>query len=198
MEKYTLHEKLREYIEQTICRKLCTPKDFEYLAMRITATTKHYISPTTLKRFWSYIDKDKNNNPRLFTLNVLSEFIGYKDWYSFCNTSSFNGIANSDFINFKTIKTSSLMIKDQIRLFWKPNRCVMINYLGQDMFVVESSINSKLQVDDIFICTQFIENQPLVLTNLIRSGMPLTNYVCGKIDGIKFEVIHKSIHKGGK
>ena len=60
-----------------------TPKDFEFLSEQIFDSLHQHISPTTLKRLWGYLPEP--SEPRLSTLNLLSEFIGYDSWDAFCN-----------------------------------------------------------------------------------------------------------------
>ena len=58
--------------------------------------------------------------------------------------------------------------------------------MGDDMFEVVESVNSKLLIGDRFCCSCFIDNEPLYLTRLVRDGMVLGAYVCGQKGGIKF------------
>lgn len=58
--------------------------------------------------------------------------------------------------------------------------------MGEDMFVVEESTNSKLQVGDRFCCGVFLENEALYLRRLTRGEEVLGAYICGKDNGIKY------------
>ena len=57
------------------------------------------------------------------------------------------------------------------------------------MFKVLESRNSKLSVNDTFICERVVENQPLILSNLIHEGGDPVNYICGKKGGVKYLII---------
>ena len=63
-----------------------TPKDFDYLSEQIFAKVHQTVSPTTLKRMWGYLSETAA--PRLSTLNILSQFIGYDNWDAFCKSES--------------------------------------------------------------------------------------------------------------
>lgn len=187
--KTRLHySKLRQAVEKTACRKIATPRDFDFLAIRIADITGARVSPTTLKRFWGYIPNESNKTPREYTLNILALFVGYKDYDAFCKNIDESPGTESDFLNNKSINTSQLNIGDSVKIMWSPNRTVVIKYLGQDMYHVTESINSKLQVGDTFHCKGFIENEPLTLFSLHREGKVPTNYVCGRNNGIRFKV----------
>ena len=79
-----------------------------------------------------------------------------------------------------------------IKLNWLPDRCITIEYIGLCMFKVLESKNSKLSKGDTFICERFVENSPLMLSNLIHDNSNPVNYICGKRNGIKYQLITKA------
>lgn len=181
-----VYESLRKAVEMTIGRNMHTPRDFDYLSMCIYDRTKDTISAMTLKRFWGYLGKKNIRQPRLDTLNILSQLIGYTDWESFLHHSSQNNLIESDFILNNQMYTNSLKVGTEIRIKWNPNRSILIRYEGHELFTILESINSKLCKKDTFHCGQFIENEPLFLSCLIHKGSAPCNYVCGKENGIKY------------
>jgi len=74
--------RLRQAVEETACRKILTPKDFDYLSELIKERLGERVSASTLKRIWGYITS--SGMPRHSTLDVLAQFVGKKDWDSFC------------------------------------------------------------------------------------------------------------------
>ena len=64
-----------------------TPRDFDWLSGLIDGRISVRISPTTLKRTWSYLKNP--SNPSAWTLDALAQFAGYKDFESY--TSATNG-----------------------------------------------------------------------------------------------------------
>ncbi len=184
-------QKLREYVENAAGVKVCTPKDFEALTQKIFNETGSLLSPTTLKRLWGYLHEKEQKMPRLSTLNILSKYIGYMDFSTFCKFQDINGECESDFLTNNCLHTKSLLKGDKVRLMWQPDRCVTIQYIGLNMFKVMESRNSKLSTDDIFICERIIENQPLLLSNLIHENGDPVNYICGKKGGVKYLLMTK-------
>lgn len=183
------YEKLRSAVEKRINKKMATPRDFEYLAMRLLDCQKTYISSMSLKRFWGYLGKDNVTVPRQSTLNLLSQFAGYTDWKAFCASSSGNAEVQSEFILSDTIYATSIEIGAVVRLVWNPDRMVMAVYQGHDQFKVLQSENSKLSVGDTFCCGQFVSGEPLYLNRLIHEGGAPMNYVCGKEDGVQISLV---------
>lgn len=181
-----LYDKLKAEVERCVERRMLTPRDFEYLAMKVFDATRQYISATTLKRFWGYLGQVK---PRMQTLDVLSMMVGYISWASFCDSLGNDMLVDSNFVFSNNILASMLSEGALVRLYWKPDRCVMVRYNGGEQFEVLESKNSKLSVGDTFFCAQIIENEPLFLRGLVHEGGTSSNYVCGKMGGVKFKIV---------
>ncbi len=79
-------EQLRQAVEQTIGRKMVSPKDFNFLSEDIYERLHQNISTSTLKRVWGYVQQYATI--RRSTLNLLSQYVGYDDWEQFCSTAS--------------------------------------------------------------------------------------------------------------
>ena len=180
-----MYESLHGAVEKRVGRAMSTPRDFDLLSASISEATRVYISPTTLKRFWGYLTENKDYRPRRFTLDLLSMYVGYKDWDSYCKSSSACPGVNSDFVKSPTIYATSLALGDKLKLMWNPDRCVTVSYMGEDMFEVVDSVNSKLQSGDRFCCGCFMDSESLYLSRLVRNGKVLGAYVCGQDGGIK-------------
>jgi hypothetical protein len=76
-------QQLRQGVEEAIDTKMRTPKDFDTLSETIYQKTHKRVSSSTLKRFWGYLSSV--TVPRLSTLDILAQFIGYTDYESFCH-----------------------------------------------------------------------------------------------------------------
>mgnify|MGYP003318672969 CR=1 FL=1 len=73
-------------VEKKYGRRIATTTDFESLSVVIEHTIGELISSSTLKRLWGYVSL--NPTPRIATLDVLSRFVGHKDFRSFCSCRS--------------------------------------------------------------------------------------------------------------
>ncbi len=69
-------------------------KDFQLLEEQIFAATKVRISTSTLKRIWGTVKYE--SLPQIQTIDVLSRFAGYRNWYHFVKKKK-----SSRFINKK-------------------------------------------------------------------------------------------------
>ena len=173
---------LRKDIEQHIGRSLQSPSDFDYLIDRIWETQHQVLSLSTIKRLWGYISS--NAQPRLSTLNTLSQFLGYVDWNAYLLELEQRTGNESDLFKGDGIRTSELSINDLVEISWLPNRVCVFRYLVGSQFVVESSKNAKLQVGDTVDAIAFIIGKPMYLSNLTRQDGTTTSYVAGKRNGI--------------
>ena len=72
---------LRSAIEQASGITLHAPCDYDQLSSMIFEQQHATISASTLKRLWGYAGQE--TKPRVFTLNVLARFVGYKDFKAF-------------------------------------------------------------------------------------------------------------------
>lgn len=183
-------ERLKLNVENTLGRKLQTPRDFDFLSERIFARLNTMISPTTLKRLWGYLKE--STSPRIYTLDILSKYIGYDNWNKFCQSFGNREDVQSNFIVSRSLLSEELKRGDRILVTWLPDRKCVFEYTGNNAFRVISTENSKLKSGATFKCSTFIEEEPLYIDQLQQDGLPPVSYVAGKINGIRFEVIKKN------
>ena len=181
-------EKLCKEIETALHRQMKTPKDFDFLKEKIYERLNILVSSTTLKRLWGYLDESVT--PREKTLDVLTQFLGYRDWKEYTqHANNPKESQSSPVMNRKISVKEDLALGDSIRLTWQPDRVCDIEYLGDLTFKVIASENTRLQVGDTFECSLIVEGEPLYLDNLIQGQKQPTAYVCGKKAGVLFETI---------
>lgn len=176
-------EVLKKRVEDKFGTKMHTPTNFDKLSATIVLEAKKYLSPTTLKRLWGHVKGAVV--VRYSTLDILSFYLGYKDWDNFLENIDNDGCTSSKEYYNATIDTKSLNPGDIINLTWWPNRVVDVRYNGDNNFEVISSVNSKLCVGDTFRCAFFMNDEPLLLDYYIHDGMVPSKYMCGKEGGIK-------------
>lgn len=181
---------LRSDVETALNKKLCTPKDFEYLRERIYSRLHTLVSRTTLMRLWGYVDEEVT--PRKGTLDILSKFLGYRDWLQYQENACLAKEQQSSPVMSRKLSVSSdLCIGEKLRLTWQPGRVCDVEYLGNLSFRVIASENTRIKSGDTFQCSLIVEGEPLYLDNLRKgdsssSAKPIA-YVCGKKTGVNFE-----------
>lgn len=184
----TPSEQLRSDIETALKKKLCTPKDFEFLRERLYARLHVLVSRTTLMRLWGYVDEGVT--PRKGTLDILAQFIGYQDYEDYCNNALLPKEQQSSPVMSRRLSVEKeLHYGEHIRLTWQPDRECEIEYMGDLAFRVVLSKNTRLREGDTFECSLIVEGEPLYIDNLKQGDMPAIAYVCGKKSGVMFEYL---------
>ena len=173
-------------IDQAMGRRMQVPKDFDQLSEHISARLGKTVSSSTLKRVWGYVDAP--GTPLPWTLNTLASFIGFADFDAFCRSLTDDGEVPSNPVTNRHVNVKDdLTAGDELTLSWQPGRLCRVRYLGNLQFQVVASVATRLQPNDRFQCSLIIEGEPLFLTNLQQPGRPVTNCVCGRNGGIRFE-----------
>jgi hypothetical protein len=173
---------LRREIEDSISRKIKTPADFDFLSGVIWERLNTNISTSTLKRLWGYIDG--TDTTRYSTITILARFLGYKNWEDFLEYIKQEETIQSDVILINSIQSKDLKVGDKLEMSWLPNRRMVVEYLGLDKFVIRESDNSKLCIDDTFVCSYFFKGQPLYIDDLVQGYNKPVAYIIGKKDGL--------------
>lgn len=181
---------LISHVEQVSKRHMKTPRDFEWLSSDIQKKRGESLSVNTLKRIWGYLHS--TSQPRDYTLDCLARYLGYSDFAHF--TAHEQGLAgeesSSEAVITKKLNVSQdLAVRDRLLLTWSPGRSCTIRHLGNEQFVVEESDRTRLLPGNTFRCGLIIEGEPLYLDDLVQKGSSPVVYVCGKTNGIHFEVI---------
>ncbi len=175
---------LKQDVQQKLGHSLDSPKEFALLSSCIKESTAQTVSASTLMRVWDYVGSDVR--PRITTLNTLALFLGFKSFEEFCEGKN---DSSADVIGEYLNVLEQLRVRDHLLLRWDPGRVLLARYLGNAQFVIEKVELSKLSVGDTFQCHLVIEQQPLYLDNLVHGDNPPHRYVCGRHNGVTFEVI---------
>ncbi|MDE6428471.1 MAG: hypothetical protein K2K59_05910 [Muribaculaceae bacterium] len=173
-------------IEDTLGRKMQTPKDFKHLSEEIFNRVHSLISPSTLMRLWGYIESDVK--PRVSTLNQLARFVGFRDLQDFLLMDHKN--RQSSVVICRHLNVSTDIQRGQkLRLRWLPDRVCDIIYRGNLYFEVIRSEHTGLKKGATFMCPLIIEGEPLYLDNVVQYDIPGSGYVCGKRNGVTFNFL---------
>lgn len=173
---------LLDEVEQKYGRRIATTTDFESLSVVIEHQIGEMLSSSTLKRLWGYVSL--NPTPRIATLDILSRYIGHKNFKAFCESLKESKAFVSTFFTSKYQTVSELTPGVIVTIGWAPNRVVNLNYLGEFQFEVLSSENSQLLPGDRFELSEIIFGYPLYISRILRDGEYTPSYVAGRQRGI--------------
>ena len=169
-------------IEDVVGRSMHTPADFDFLCDRICTQTREYISSTTLKRTWGYLDGVRTI--RYSSLEILARAAGYRNWENYLAVKKISLESDSKFVNRGIVEAGALNKNDIVVVTWNPNRKCVFRYLGNDSFIVTESVKTHLCAGDTASVKTFVVNEPLILSNLTHNGETGLTYVCGANGGL--------------
>lgn len=177
-ELYTL---LNE-VQSKYGRPLEHTNEFRVLSALIEYECREVVSVSTLKRLWGYVSRQ--TTPRSSTLDVLSRFVGFKDFQDF--KISRLGAANdsSEYVNVSCVTARDVPDGGSLSVGWAPNRLLHLRKVGDQEWEVTASHNSKLIAGDRFEASCFFRGLPLFLPSVLRGGEVLPSYIAGKKDGL--------------
>ncbi|MBQ9671719.1 MAG: hypothetical protein IJV34_02555 [Prevotella sp.] len=181
-------ELLMQEVERVMGCRLTEAGDFERLAHLLLLHTRERLSPTTLKRLWGYLSREKVATRR-HTLDVLSRFVGYRGYEDFCAHVGSLGEVQSGISTEQRITTEQMRLGQRLVITWRPDRQMVVRHLGGSRFEVVEAANTKLCVGDTFRCHLMIQHEPLYLDDLQHQGMPRTAYIAGQRNGVVVEVL---------
>lgn len=172
--------------------KSLSPSDFVRLHQDIKAKLpQSAINAKTLKRFFGYDRMNEESFIRLYTLDVLSKYLGYENWNVYLeHMHLIEGCGSGDFKG-EEINADDLKIGDTLQIVWQPNRKSTLKYLGSQKFEIIKTENSKWQVGDTFLCKHIILGKPLYVDNLTNKDGVLKSamYVVGEKGGISEKTV---------
>lgn len=175
-------------IEEKFKKEIRYPSDCEALAGDILHVTKQTISTSTLKRIFGFIAGSKE--PRLYTLDVLSQYLGYINWDNYIEKQL--NIDNSGFITINQVEIEKLSPNSLVEIFYAPDSKLVLNYKTNFEFEIKQSINSKLQEKDLLRIYNIVKNYPLIINSVIRNNVNLGAYKAAKISGVtEINIIEK-------
>lgn len=167
-------------VEKKLGREVCSPSGCESLQIDIFSTTKQTIGVNTIKRLFVVISQ--TGEPRLSTLNILANYLDFKDWDELNKYVTDNG--NSVFHSIEEIDIRQLRPGRQVSFSYSPDRKVRLVLIENNLFKVIESVNSKLMCNDLLEINHFVLHFPLIITNVIRGGESMGRFTAGKISGI--------------
>ncbi len=156
--------------------------DFDDLSEDIESATSELLSASTLKRLWGYVNY--MSNPRTYTLDVLSRYVGFQNFDAFCSQIHQSEEFVSGFLSEDSLVAETLTPGERVRIGWNPDRLVTLEYKGDNRFEVVEVHKSSLLVGDQFVLPAIVKGYPVYIPHIERGGILTPMYVAGYKDGI--------------
>lgn len=152
------------------------------LINQVKQETGELLSINTLKRLLGRVDAG-NRQPRVATLNIIAHYLGRDCWTSLLIELS-NG--SSSFLPIDgELHVQDLTTGQIVSIAYLPDRELQFLYLGDSLFEVIKSQNSKLQTGDTGLISAFVPRFPLIVRDVKRQGQLISQcYTAGRVSGL--------------
>jgi hypothetical protein len=175
-------QSLLDAVEKKYGAPLQSTNDFNVLSALLRFEGRETLSASTLKRLWGYVSQQ--TTPRKATLDVLARFVGCRDFRDY-RLSLLGSISeSSEFLDSSILAAEDIQDGGTVMIGWEPDRILKLRKVGDDLFEIIESINSKLCKGDRFQCPFFFKGLPLVVPAVERGGQRLPSYIAGKAGGL--------------
>ena len=187
---------LRSRVKEKAQLALDTHFHFVQLVAELENELHEHMSETTLERVWRYSTRGYDTVSRR-TLDVLSRYLGSKNWDDFCQLLRDEAARESQLFTTKALIAQSLPIGTRLLIGWQPNRICEIRYLGNNRFEAIRTENSSIQPGDRFSCLLFEKGRELYMDLFQRANEdgepnPEARYVVGQNNGLStLEILDK-------
>ncbi|MCR4966004.1 MAG: hypothetical protein K6A41_10160 [Bacteroidales bacterium] len=175
-------ELLKKALCEAVNRPMNCASDFVFLQAFIFERTHENLGLNTLKRLWSY--GNAFASPRTYTLDILAQTIGYRNFEELKLHYGDEGSESSDRVLSKHVQSKDLRPGDRVTICWLPGRRCVVEYLGNETFRILESENTKLKPGNTFQTAFFVVGSPMLLSNLVQEGSSASLYEIGRNGGI--------------
>jgi len=156
-------------------------KDCDALARAIEAKCNCKISSSTLKRLFG-INKGGTESPRVFTLDVLANYIDYHSWEDLLRDIT---KANKK----KTQPIQALVSKGlnkgaKFYIGFSPLSYIVIEYFRNSRYKILLQSRTVLMPDDTIEIAKIETHVPLLIRKVIRNDIMHPEIILGKITGV--------------
>jgi hypothetical protein len=157
------------------------PKDCDVLSAKISEACKTSISSSTLKRLFGFTKTKGMEQPRLYTLDIISTYIGYGCWEELIAS-----LDKGEDVSQKTLeklKPQQIKTGESITITYEPRKVIEVKK-KEGIFKVVSSNEKQLLLNDEVKFKLLELHYPLTLTHVIRNGNSIGRIQLATVSGI--------------
>lgn len=175
-------------LPQSIISKILAKygKDEVYSADCASLAGEIGIGETTVKRMLGLVGEnspERNRTPHVSTMDILAKWLGYDNYKALLREIGEQDYS-SEFTSIESIDVMSLDQGTQIQIKYEPSRIIIMTYLGNRVFLINESKNSKLQKGDRIRLSHLVLGQELLVSEIIRDDKNIGGYRGAKDGGL--------------
>jgi len=172
---------IKEKIENKFNSPIRYSKDCDLLAAAISLETRSKISGSTIKRLFGIIPT--KHNPSLYTLDVLSTYLGYANYDELINElrTHLEPLRS----NLKELNSNEITPRLKFKVSYDKKFYITIERLDNQSLCISESNDSRWKKDDLIEFKRILINYPLFIDNYIRLGVTKGEVILGKVLGVR-------------
>jgi hypothetical protein len=156
------------------------PKDCNGLAEHISTACKTKISASTMKRLYGFV-KGSSQEPRIYTLDIISSYLGYKGWEQLVQSLDNSGERETKEI--EKLKPEQIGKGQSVILSYEPGKKIEIQRQGNAFLIICSNDRKIIFSDEVKFGVVEL-HYPLTFASLIRKGENLGKLQIASVSGI--------------
>lgn len=172
---------IKEKIENKFNSPIRYSKDCDLLAAAISNETRSKISGSTLKRLFGIIPT--KHNPSLYTLDVLSNYLGYANYDELIN--EFRTHLEPLRSNLKELNSHEITPRLKFKVSYDKKHFMTLERLDNQALRISESNDARWKKNDLVEFKRILINYPLFIDNYIRLGVTKGEVIVGKVLGVR-------------
>lgn len=177
-----LPKSIRNKIEEVFGDKIVASGICAAVAEDIFQKTKNVVSETSVQR-WFGLVADHDRRQLKSTLSIIANYLGYESWELLQGDLDAD-VEISQFSEMESLASTDINEGTQVQITYAPGRMLHMTYLGDDRYLINESVKSKLQQGDKVRISHFAVGFELLVTDVERNGKNLGAYQAAKIGGL--------------
>ena len=174
-----LSKLIKQKIEERFGQAVRYPKDCDRLASHISEVCRATLSASTLRRLMGFVSG--MNEPRLYTLDVIAAYLGYKGWAELLDSFVHEYCEPEPVI--ETLGAEQVKNGQVISLAYEPGKHVELEKVGV-VFKVLATNDKKIQSNDVVDFRIVKRHYPLTFTTVTRDGKSIGRVQVATVSGI--------------
>ena len=174
--------RIKEKIEKELGKgSIKYAKDCDILANAIATKCNCKVSSSTLKRLFG-INKCGVGSPRVFTLDVIANYINYQSWEDMIRDIAKAGKKKTQ--PFQTLISKELNRGATFHIAFSPQFYIVIEYMAKNHFKLLLQNKTDLKEGDILEIAKVETHAPLHIKKVIRNDILYQETFLGDITGV--------------
>ena len=172
-------------IEDKFGQPVRYPRDCDALSSHISKMCKTGLSSSTLKRLFGFTRSKGNEQPRLYTLDIISNYLGHKGWEDLSGKLMVSD-PPSDYTELEELIPEKIKKGDAILLGYEQDKELSLRYLGKQQFEVIESQEPGIKPQSIVKFKKAVAHYALPISEVVSDNENTGPYVLGKVSGITY------------